>query len=136
MTDLIQWTDAYSVGVSEFDDQHRKLFALINDLFSAMKAGKGRETLATVLSGLAEYTVYHFSTEEKYFAKYGYPDSVKHVVEHKAFVARVTEFREKYNTGAILVSVETLEFLKKWIDGHIKKVDKQYTSYLQSKGVK
>ncbi len=39
---LIQWSNALSVKVKEIDDQHVKLIQMINNLDSAMQAGKGR----------------------------------------------------------------------------------------------
>jgi hemerythrin len=133
--ELITWTTAYSVGIKEFDDQHRKLFSLINELFTAMKSGKGKDVIGRTLAGLVDYTRYHFSAEEKYFAQYGYPETAQHLAEHKAFVAQAEELNRKFAAGSMLVSVETLDFVKGWIDKHINKVDKQYTSFFKSKGM-
>ena len=63
---LITWNEQYSVNVSEMDIQHQRLFELINQLHSAMLAGKGNETMDGILHGLKEYTITHFSAEEKY----------------------------------------------------------------------
>jgi len=42
---LIEWSPAYSVKVKKFDDQHKKLIELINQLHDAMKAGQGNAML-------------------------------------------------------------------------------------------
>ncbi|MCC6132451.1 MAG: hemerythrin, partial [Acidobacteria bacterium] len=55
---LITWSDELSVGVSAFDNQHKRLVALINELHDAMSAGKGSKVLGKILSELADYTVY------------------------------------------------------------------------------
>lgn len=36
---VIKWDETYSVGVKIFDDQHKKLFGMINGLEEGMKAG-------------------------------------------------------------------------------------------------
>lgn len=39
---IIQWNDSLPVGVDAMDLQHKKLVNLINQLFDAMKEGKGK----------------------------------------------------------------------------------------------
>lgn len=70
---LIQWSEDLSVGVKRFDDDHQRLFEMINDLNDAMLRGKGREALNDIITGLEEYAKTHFSAEEKLFAEYEYP---------------------------------------------------------------
>jgi hemerythrin len=53
--DLINWSNDYSVNIKDIDDQHVKLVNLINDLHSAMKLGKGGESLNRVISELVSY---------------------------------------------------------------------------------
>jgi hemerythrin len=36
---LFVWNDSYSVKVAMCDEQHKKLFAIINDLADAMRMG-------------------------------------------------------------------------------------------------
>ena len=67
------WNDSYSVGVKAFDEQHKKLFALVDDLHEAMVAGKARTITGQILNEMVEYTRQHFSAEEKMLQKYDYP---------------------------------------------------------------
>ena len=48
---LISWNESYSVKVKQFDDQHKKLVNMLNDLHEAMKQGKGRDALKYIPSG-------------------------------------------------------------------------------------
>ena len=61
---LITWNNMLSTGVTEQDNQHKKLIDLINQLNDAMQAGKGSEVLGKVLAELVNYTVFHFGYEE------------------------------------------------------------------------
>jgi hemerythrin-like metal-binding protein len=79
---FIKWNDNFSVKVSEVDNQHKELIGLINQLYDAMRVGKGREVPGSVLTELVNYTVYHFSTEERLFQEHGYPEYERHKQIH------------------------------------------------------
>jgi hemerythrin len=132
---FIEWGPSLDVGVEEFNNQHKQLCLLINKLFDAMHQGKGREVIGSVLSGLAEYTVYHFEAEEKEFDKFGYAAAQAHKAEHADFVRRVEELRKKHAAGALTVTADTLTFIKDWISNHIMKTDKAYEEFFHSKGL-
>lgn len=133
---LLQWGAKYSVNIAEIDQQHQKLFTLINTLYDAMASGHGKEVLGKVLAELAEYTVYHFATEERLFQKHGYPDSPAHKQEHEKLVKQVTELKTKFDAGKTQITLDVMNFLKDWLNNHIMVVDKKYTPFLNSKGVK
>ena len=46
--DLITWSPAFSVGITEIDRQHKKLVDLVNKLYRALKNGQGNEVLGVV----------------------------------------------------------------------------------------
>ncbi len=51
---------------------------------------------ASIVNGLIGYVGIHFSTEEKYFAQFNYPETDQHIQEHKAFSAKVDDFAKKF----------------------------------------
>ena len=59
--DFVVWNEKYSVKISTIDEQHKKLVAIINELYNSMKNGKSKEQLGKTLTDLVEYTKYHFS---------------------------------------------------------------------------
>ena len=132
---LITWTNALSVGVKEIDAQHQRLVGLINDLHDARKAGKGKDVLGEILKALAEYTVYHFGTEETMFKETGYPGSLSHQAEHKQLTQEVLEIKRKFEAGQTVVTIELMEFLRNWLNDHIKGSDKKFTAFFHSKGI-
>ncbi|WP_420208544.1 bacteriohemerythrin [Candidatus Electronema sp. JC] len=133
---LITWDESLSVKVAEIDSQHRKLVAMINELHDAMKSGKGKDVMGRILSGLISYTDSHFKVEEKYFAQFKYPDTAAHVKEHVAFVKKVTEFQIDFEGGRLTVSIDTLYFLRDWLQGHIKGTDKKYSAFFHENGLR
>jgi hemerythrin len=133
---LLNWTDNYSVNIREFDTQHKKIVDLINSLHEGMKQGKGRETIGPVLNELVNYTAFHFRSEEKLFDKYGYPETIRHKRMHEDLVAEVMEFKNSFDNGKGVVTVDLMNFLKNWLTNHIQKSDKTYSVFLNGKGVK
>ncbi len=133
---LIAWDDSLSVNVAEIDRQHQKLVAMINELHDAMKSGKGKDVMGKILSGLISYTDTHFKAEENYFVQFKYPDAASHIKEHVAFVKKVSDFQHDFEAGRLTVSIDTLYFLRDWLQGHIKGTDKKYSSFFHEKGLR
>lgn len=74
------------------DGQHKELIKRINDLYAALasedeatRAAKAEETL----NFLAEYTVFHFASEEELMQNAKYPLFTEHKAKHDAFVETV-----------------------------------------------
>jgi hemerythrin len=134
---LMEWTERMSVGVTQFDNEHKRLVALINELFDAVQAGRGREALGKILDELIEYTKSHFTNEEHLMAKNGYPNLDTHKKEHEALTKQVLDVQRKYHAGATaMLSMEVMTFLKNWLVKHIQGTDKQYGPFLNAKGVR
>ncbi len=132
---FFEWKPSYSVNVDDLDSQHKKLITLVNSLNEAMTQGKGKDVLNRVLNDLAIYAEVHFNNEEKLFAKYQYPDAKAHIQVHNDFRSKVLEIKKKADSGNLLVTVELLTFLQKWIEDHILKIDKKYSEFFNSKGL-
>ncbi|OPY61605.1 MAG: Bacteriohemerythrin [Syntrophorhabdaceae bacterium PtaU1.Bin034] len=132
---LMTWTEDFSVNVKQVDEQHIKLVELLNRFHDAMKLGKGKEVMGMTFSELLDYTVYHFTTEEDFFKKYGYPHLVAHKKEHETLTKQVLELSDRFSRGEPVISAETMTFLKNWLNNHILKSDKKFGPFLNGKGV-
>jgi len=134
---LIAWNDRLSVGIASIDKEHQKLVALLNDFYDAVQAGHGKESLASVLAALVDYTKKHFANEEQLFAKTGYPEATAHKKAHDDLTHQVLDIQQKYAKGAgTALPTETLNFLKNWLITHIQGADRKYSSHLVSHGVR
>jgi hemerythrin-like metal-binding protein len=127
---LINWNDKYSVSVPEMDRQHKKLINMINNLNDAMKAGKGSEIIGKILSDMVAYTRTHFNEEERMLAAAGYDGLNEQKKLHASFVRKLIEFKSKYDSGQTMISIEIMDFLSKWLTGHIMEIDKRYSTTL------
>jgi hemerythrin-like metal-binding protein len=123
---LIDWSDALSTGIPKFDEEHKVLIKMINDLYAAMMEGKGKTVISETLTNLAKYTQTHFKNEEEFMKKHNYADFAAHQKEHVSFIEKVSAFKNDYDSGKVTVSIEVMNFLKSWLAGHIKQVDKKY----------
>jgi len=132
---LVTWDETYSVKVKRLDEQHQKLFALINTLHEAMRQGKGQALVESTLNELALYTVTHFRAEEELLRKANFPEFAVHRAEHQSYIAKVHQFAEDLKAGRCASSVSVLGFLKDWLADHIRRRDRSYSAYLNAQGV-
>ncbi len=124
-----------SVNVKEIDAQHKKLVQMLNELHDAMMQRKSKEALGKIIGGLIEYADVHFKTEEKYFDKFGYPETEAHKKEHSDFVKKVTDFKKGYDEGRLLLSMDVMNFLRDWLKNHIMGSDKKYSKFFNDHGL-
>lgn len=134
MSEFFPWNkELYSVGVDIIDEQHKKLFSLINKLFDAMKIGKGSSMVGSILDELIEYTKNHFSAEEDYMAKCNYPELKTHRELHIKLTEDIGKIKSKLaNNPNSNLSIQTMDFLKDWLNQHIQGVDKKYAPYMKN----
>lgn len=132
---LIAWKSEFSVGVRQFDDQHVKLIAMINDLHEAMSKGNGDQVIGGLIDKLISYTRTHFGEEERAFQRTGYPLTDEHLAAHKTLVKQVEDLKTKHGSGKLFLTVEMSQFLKGWLTNHIMGTDKKYTSHMNANGV-
>jgi hemerythrin len=124
---LIDWTEKLSVGVREFDSQHKKLIALINELHEAMRVGKGKDVLERTITELVSYTRIHFSAEERYLLAKNYADYANHKAQHDQLTQKVIDFQDQHKSGKVALSLPMMNFLKEWLTQHILNTDKKYS---------
>lgn len=128
---LFEWDDKYSVGVRGIDDQHKKLFDIINDLHWAKSNNVGRSFISDILNRLVVYTVAHFSVEEELMLRYRYSEYQRHKTAHERFKEKVEHFITDYNDGKAEITAEILEFLIKWLQVHTTGEDRKMSQELQ-----
>ncbi|WP_320009337.1 bacteriohemerythrin [Maridesulfovibrio sp.] len=135
--ELVTWNDKdFSVNVRAIDVQHKKLVGMINGLHKAMRDRASDTVMKRLVEELKNYTVDHFSTEEKLFERFGYPQTPAHKELHVQFVDQVREFESALISGKAKVTMDVMHFLKDWLVEHIQGEDRKYTAFLNSHGVK
>ncbi len=131
----VRWDGALELGIPEIDAQHKKLVDLINELYTAVQENDTKEALQKILQGLSDYAKVHFATEEKYFHEFGYPEAEIHERQHADFVAKVADFRDKFEKGESKLPMEIMAFLRQWLVKHIQRSDSRYVPLFEEKGL-
>jgi hemerythrin len=135
MAQAFSWSETYSVHVDALDRQHQELFKTLNELNDALSSGYGEKAVDSVLKKLEFYCRSHFAAEEKMLENAGYPDLAAHRARHQEFTRRLDGLIKSHRSGQVGVAVSLMLFLSAWLREHILGVDKNYTPYLESKGV-
>ncbi|MDH5189937.1 MAG: bacteriohemerythrin [Gammaproteobacteria bacterium] len=132
----MEWSDDFSVSISEIDDQHKIIIGLINEVDEAAHASEEHEKLAHVLSELIDYTKAHFAVEESLMRIFKYPGYDEHKQKHEKLIERVIHFQDQFNRGNTLVAKELHYFLQDWLIKHIQGTDREYTPFMNEHGIK
>ncbi len=132
---MFDWSASYSVGVGSVDAQHQNLFAMGRELHTAMMSGQGKAALSRILGRLVQYTTVHFAHEERLMRLYDYPEFAAHRAEHEALTKQVLKFQEDFNAGRATITVQLLQFLRGWLQGHIQGSDLKLAPYLKERAV-
>jgi hemerythrin len=133
---LLEWKDSHSVGVATLDEQHKKIFGLINDLYEGMQKNLESVELKSILKQFADYAEYHFKTEEGLFAEHGYDKKDQHIATHDFYRDKIKEFWDKLQSKEDFLSFKIIDFMEDWWLGHVIGADQQYKEFFASKGVK
>lgn len=124
---MIEWKEAYNLGIEEIDQQHKKLFEIMNRIFNALKedyAMDKKQQALEILHELIDYTHYHFTAEEQYMQEIAYPYFHDHKLEHEEFIARINEFHiDEVKVHQNQQLQELFRYMIGWITNHILKSD-------------
>jgi len=132
---LYRWGPEFSVYIRGIDNQHRYLVVTLNNLYRHLLAGSPRRVLDDTLDALADYTKFHFRSEERLFDRYGYPRAEAHRRQHRLFVDKVADFMEKYKANEQRLTLEVLHFLADWVRNHILTSDHDFGEWFYQHGV-
>lgn len=130
---LFPWDDKLKTNHPNIDSDHRKLVDLVNKLFDAMQAGKGKDACGQVLNELVSYTKTHFAMEERLMATHGYARMAEHKAEHAKLIKDVSDFKTKFDAGSLTVTASLLSYLRDWLINHISKSDKALAESILSR---
>ena len=132
---FLEWDDSFSVKVGKIDNQHHELVNMLNNLNDAMKTGKSKDNMSGILDNMVDYAAVHFALEEKYFDQFNYLKAFAHRKEHAKFVKKVMEFKDGFDNGHMMLSLDVMSFLKEWLVSHINGIDKDYTQCFNENGL-
>ncbi|WP_455160535.1 bacteriohemerythrin [Treponema lecithinolyticum] len=128
------WQDDFSVGFTEIDLHHKKLFLILHKFQEILELPDAdyKMQIGKVLKNLSEYAEYHFSEEEKLMTTYQYPDLDKHKAEHRDFIHQVQQGFASLAAGNKEAGNTFADFLVTWLIKHITISDKKWGEYIST----
>jgi len=119
-------------GINDIDEQHAQLFETIYILRNEdLDYGKKSKILIV----LRDYVIKHFSTEENYMKKFGYPYYEEHKALHEKFTKDynklLLELAEKLSLATMVPSLS--ELLKGWLETHYQEADVKLADFLKER---
>lgn len=129
--DAYVFTDEYLTGIELVDDEHRQLFALVNEVHTLVHDEfifDKYDEIMRILTELKNYTEMHFRDEEAYMENINYPDLEAQRRAHNAFIEKLVDINyeelENLDDHQQEYLQDILDFLAKWLINHILKMDK------------
>lgn len=129
----LAWKQRYRINICEMDNQHKRLFEIIDNLNICLKL-KSCSTAETILDTLIDYIKYHFSCEEEFMKEYKYINLEQHAKLHRSFEKKLQEYKQDIKNNR-LNKTHMLLMLQSWLVNHILEDDKKYAKVLNEKGV-
>ncbi|CUW38455.1 Putative Hemerythrin-like protein(Haemerythrin-like, metal-binding,14-137) [Magnetospirillum sp. XM-1] len=124
----IEWSDDMLLHVRQEDDDHREMFALMNQIFSAVQLGADMVTQA--VADLCLFTREHFAREQDSMEQAGYPDRDDHRYEHEYLIFQLDALIERLMvSGPDYVADELVDLLKRWLCDHILTCDAAFAEF-------
>jgi hemerythrin-like metal-binding protein/PAS domain S-box-containing protein len=132
---IFQWTDNFRTGLDEVDQQHRRLVDMLNELDEARTIGGDTRLVLQLLDGLADYTQYHFASEEKLMAdpSFDRDERNRHQARHQDFIKKVGDIQILARQKPEVVSDDLVDFLAHWLIEHILGTDQKMADLLLEK---
>ena len=131
----VKWDESLSVGYVEIDGHHRKLITIVEEVRSLLDlpTAEYRVKVGKVLKKLSDYTVYHFSEEERIMNQHRYPLLEEHAKIHDSFIKKLSGALPLMAVGDKKTAVEMYNFLSTWLVQHIAVDDHKWSDYIHEK---
>jgi hemerythrin-like metal-binding protein len=117
------------------DDQHGILMDTLNELRLATVRGSGREQINEVLDRLIEFTRMHFWSEEQLLEQNEFPGLAEHRTEHQQLLAQILQSSHRVQHGEMMQMRPLLCFLRESYAEHIEGMDREYSAWMNERGV-
>ncbi|MDK9720743.1 MAG: bacteriohemerythrin [Rhodospirillales bacterium] len=133
---LIEWDSAFNVGDRDIDEQHERLFELINRLAETADGGQAdEEIIGSILAEINRYAGDHFRHEEEYMRRHGYSGYQAHKEQHDQFKEVINRQCACFSAGNLAVVMqELLGSTSRWLINHILRSDMAYRTEIERRG--
>lgn len=123
---MYEFTEDCMIHVEEIDNEHRRLFQMINEAVALVDSTDDVQAIASnLIKNLKDYAATHFAHEEAYMERMNDPELELQKKAHAAFTAKINAFEPDTSTPeALRASLKgLLEYLVRWLYRHILSSD-------------
>lgn len=123
---MYEFTEDCMIHVEEIDNEHRRLFQMINEAVALVDSTDDVQVIASnLIKNLKDYAATHFAHEEAYMERINDPELELQKKAHAAFTAKINAFEPDTSTPeALRASLKgLLEYLVRWLYRHILSSD-------------
>ena len=122
-----EFTPEFYTGIEAIDKEHARLFEITNNAYDLLTNDfipDKYDQISAILEELREYTKTHFAHEEAYMESISYQKIWSQKIQHAGFIKKLDSYDLKKIDDTQRDSLlEILDFLAKWLFGHIKGMD-------------
>jgi len=118
------------------DLQHIWLLKMLIQLDKAVKtmgATKKHEVFNLVIEEAVEYTIQHFTLEERIMKEFRYTEILNHFHQHESFVNFIKQRKKENEAGDVMAAFHLAQDLKTWLLSHIAHEDKKMALFLKER---
>lgn len=123
---MYEFTEDCMIHIEEIDNEHRRLFQMVNEAIDLVDHTEDVTTIAdSLLPHLKEYAATHFAHEEAYMENINDPELPLQRKEHRAFTQKINTFvLDTSSPEAARTSLnDLLTYLVRWLYHHILSSD-------------
>ena len=121
-----EFTDDCLIHIDEIDNEHRRLFQMVNEAISLTKDTTDVTPIASnLIANLKDYAATHFAHEEAYMESINDPELPMQRTEHASFAKKINDFAlDTTSEETAHASLqELLAYLAHWLFNHILSSD-------------
>jgi len=128
----LKWNSSHAVFVTEIDDDHKEIFAVVAELQAALCGQESTENLENLTKRLAVCIEDHFAHEERLMRAARYGLLPWHKRRHDAARLRVARFVKRIDRGDPEAGPAFVAYLTGWLHHHTRLPDRMLGAFLRN----
>ena len=130
--EFIRWCGLLVIGHPVIDEQHQKLFSIINEFHNQLETRESKHLAVDTLNRLIKFAQKHFAAEEAISKQFGFPDKklTQHKKIHEQLIFDIFELHQEITSSTSIDLRSISSFLTEWIILHILIEDNKYKNFL------
>ena len=131
---LIEWKEAFSIGIPSVDHEHKEMIELINTLYVEIDNKNDIDAVSECLGEIYAKISAHFALEEKVMRSHDYDEYTAHKSDHEHLLDNIRDIMDDYEDSAAFNEQDFSGCLTAWFVDHFKTKDARLHNFLHRSG--